>query len=538
MKLSLAVGAALMGSALAVDIDPIVIKGSKFFYSSNNTQFYIRGVAYQDDYTGNSSSGYADPLANPTLCKRDIPILQELNTNVIRVYAIDPTKDHTTCMNLLAAAGIYVISDLSDPTQSIDRSDPTWETSLYTRYTNVIDELIQYNNTLAFFAGNEVSNDVATTDASAFVKAAVRDMKAYIKSQGYRSIGVGYATNDDSDIRVNMADYFNCGSEDESIDFWGYNIYSWCGDSSYTKSGYDERTEEFRNYSVPVFFSEYGCNTVQPRKFTDIKALFGDQMNDVWSGGIVYMYFQTDNDYGLVSAIDSTSVSKLADFTYYSSQIASATPSGTNKASYTPTNTALQSCPAVTSKSWLATSSPLPPTPNQELCTCMDNASGCVVKDSVSSSDYDDLFSTVCGFTSCDGIFHNGTTGTYGAYSMCGAKQQLNFVLDKYWKEQGKKADACGFDGSATTTATVKATGTCSALMKEAGTAGTGTVTSKPTGTAAGSSSASGTGGVSAVGSVGSASLGKGSAIISIGAWQVGAYVVTGVVAGLGMVLL
>lgn len=121
---------------------------------------------------------------------------------------------------------------------------------------------------------------------------------------------------------------------------------------------------------------------------------------------------------------------------------------------------------------------------------------------------------------------------------MCGAKQQLNFVLDKYWKEQGKKADACGFDGSATTTATVKATGTCSALMKEAGTAGTGTVTSKPTGTAAGSSSASGTGGVSAVGSVGSASLGKGSAIISIGAWQVGAYVVTGVVAGLGMVLL
>ena len=201
-------------------------------------------------------------------------------------------------MNLLAAAGIYVISDLSNPTQSIDRSDPAWETSLYTRYTNVIDELIQYNNTLGFFAGNEVSNDVATTDASAFVKAAVRDTKAYIKSQGYRSIGVGYATNDDSDIRDNMADYFNCGSEDESIDFWGYNIYSWCGESSYTKSGFDKRTEEFRNYSVPVFFSEYGCNEVQPRKFTEIKTLFGEKMNDVWSGGIVYMYFQTDNDYG------------------------------------------------------------------------------------------------------------------------------------------------------------------------------------------------------------------------------------------------
>ena len=219
--------------------------------------------------------------------------------------------------------------------------------------------------------------------------------------------------------------------------------------------------------------------------------------------------------------------------------MASATPTGTNKASYTPTNTALESCPAVSSKSWLATSSPLPPTPNEQLCTCMDNASGCVVKDSVSSSDYADLFSTVCGMTSCDGILHNGTTGNYGAYSMCGAKEQLNFVLDKYWTEQGKKANACGFGGSATTTSTVKATGTCSALMKEAGTEGTGTVTSKPSATAAGSGSASGTAGVSAVGSAGSASSGRGSVmIVSVGGWQVGVYVVTGVVAGLGMVLL
>jgi hypothetical protein len=163
---------------------------------------------------------------------------------------------------------------------------------------------------LGFFAGNEVSNNNTNTDASAFVKAAVRDMKAYIKQRKYRTIGVGYATNDDAQIRLNLADYFNCGPTEDSIDFWGYNIYSWCGNSSYQESGYADRTAEFANYSVPVFFAEYGCNTVRPREFTEVAALYGDQMTPVWSGGIVYMYFQEANDYGSCS-IDALPIHSL-----------------------------------------------------------------------------------------------------------------------------------------------------------------------------------------------------------------------------------
>lgn len=218
--------------------------------------------------------------------------------NAIRVYAIDASKNHDACMKLLDAAGIYVIQDLSNPKSSIVRTDPAWNTELYKTYTGVIDAMAPYSNTMGFFAGNEVSNVQSNTNASAFVKAAVRDSKSYIASKGYRPIGVGYATNDDKDIRDDLKDYFNCGPSSDSIDFWGYNIYSWCGDSSFKESGYDLRTEEFSKYNVPAFFAEYGCNEVQPRKFTEVAALYGKQMTGVWSGGIMYMYFQERNDYG------------------------------------------------------------------------------------------------------------------------------------------------------------------------------------------------------------------------------------------------
>ncbi|OJJ48613.1 hypothetical protein ASPZODRAFT_150808 [Penicilliopsis zonata CBS 506.65] len=509
------------GSALA--IDPIVIKGSKFFYSSNDTQFT------------NSSTDYVDPLSDKTTCERDIPILQELRTNVIRTYSINPDADHDECMQLLADAGIYVVSDLSSPDIAIDRDDPDWTTKLYARYTGVIDALAGYNNTLGFFAGNEIANTVATTDGMPFVKAAVRDMKAYISAQGYRAIGVGYATADVSAIRVDLADFMDCNTKASSVDFWGYNIYSWCGNSTYEESGYKARTEEFRNYSVPVFFSEYGCNTVSPRTFTEVKALYGDTMAEVWSGGIVYEYFQDTNDYGLVSVVDSTSVKKLTDFTYYSEEIATVDPSGTNKASYSPTNTALQACPTEGS-AWDALASPLPPTPDAELCECMVSAAGCVVASSVDSDDYADLFAEVCGYISCEGVTANGTTGEYGAYSMCTAKQQLIFVLNRYYEEQksaGNGASACSFAGSATTKATTSATGTCSTLMAEAGTAGTGSVTATVAAAAASTGSSS----------TASSSTSSSAASVKVSAsgsmmLQLAAYSIVALVTGVGMVML
>ena len=124
----------------------------------------------------NGDVDFIDPLADAKSCLRDLPYLQKLRTNTIRVYAIDPKKDHSECMNALADAGIYVLLDLSTPSQSINRDQPSWNSELFNRYVSVVDAMAKYSNLLGFFAGNEVSNEKNNTDASAFVKAAVRVM--------------------------------------------------------------------------------------------------------------------------------------------------------------------------------------------------------------------------------------------------------------------------------------------------------------------------------------------------------------------------
>lgn len=89
----------------------------------------------------------------------------------------------------------------------------------------------------------------------------------------------------------------------------------WCGDSSFEKSGYSSLTEEFADTNIPVFFSEYGCNNVKPRTFTNVPVLYGDQMS-VLSGGLVYEYSQESDEYGLVAINSSTEVTLLQDCMY------------------------------------------------------------------------------------------------------------------------------------------------------------------------------------------------------------------------------
>lgn len=528
MKFStLAAAGAFLASTVLADIDEIVIKGNKFFYKTNGTQFFIRGVAYQEP--DSNSTSFIDPLSDVTACKRDIPYLTAIRTNAIRVYGVDPTVDHSACMTAFADADIYAIIDLGSPTDSINRADPTWEVPLYQRYTAVIDAFANYTNVIGFFAGNEVTNNDTNTEASAFVKAAVRDSKAYIKTKGYNK-GVGYATADAADIRVQVADYFNCNSADESVDFYGDNVYEWCGaTATFENSGYSDIVKNFSSYSVPYFFAEYGCNTSPPRNFSNVLAMYGSEMDDMLSGGFVYEYFNEANDYGLVTLSGST-ISTRSDYNSFSTEIAKVSPTGVNSASFTATNTALQACPTIDSL-WKA-SSTLPPTPDEELCSCMTQALTCVVSDSVSSSDYGTLFDLIYGFGVSDyvsGIATNATSGEYGAYSMCEPKDQLSWALNAYYSVQSAKgngANACDFSSSATTQSATTSGSTCSTKLAAVGTAGTGTAGSTATGTGSSSSSS------------GAGYPGASPSAVFVGTWQLSAYILAAVLSGGAMIVL
>jgi hypothetical protein len=318
------IAAAALASSVSA-LQSVTVKGNAFFVG--NDRFYIRGV----DYQPGGQSKLSDPIADVTSCKRDIPYFKELGLNAIRVYTVDNSANHDECMKELEDAGIYLILDVNTPTVSINRADPasTYTAPYLQHVFATIDVFAKYDNTLGFFSANEVVNDVGSTASATYVKAVTRDMRKYIKARNLRSIPVGYSAADVSQNRFQMAEYLNCGDDaDARSDFFAVNDYSWCGQSSFTTSNWQEKVQNYTGYSIPMFLSEYGCNQPSPRQFGEVTTLYSTKMSSVFSGGLVYEYSQEPNNYGLVE-VNGNNVKTLGDFDALKKQLSAATnPSG------------------------------------------------------------------------------------------------------------------------------------------------------------------------------------------------------------------
>ncbi|KAJ7456634.1 1,3-beta-glucanosyltransferase [Mycena latifolia] len=459
----------ILALATAVRSISKVARTGRYLYTDDGTRFYIKGVAYQpagvvvasSDNAFNEPSTFTDPLADAAGCARDLPFLQKLGVNTIRAYSVDSSLNHDSCMNSFSSAGIYIIIDLALPLNgSIDRTIPAWSTNLQDQYLTTIAAFSKYDNVLAYNVGNEVMLVDATAPAP-FVKAAARDVRAYLTSISSSAL-VGYAAIDGpADFLQPLANYLSCdpsgsNSGSSAIDLFGLNNYEWCG--NVPPSTYDGVNSEFAGYNVAAYFSEFGSETCNPgvRVWTETSVLFASPMIDTWSGGLAFSYFPASSSagqFGMVNiSADGTTVTPNDDFNNLVSQygmisFVNSPAQSSAAASSFPT------CPTANS-SWAA-SSTLPPTPNDAACGCLENALSCQFH--TSSSNYSalvgNLTDTACGLLgssggTCDDIGGNGTTGVYGRLDMCDPITKLSYVFSQYFELNGRQASACSFDGN------------------------------------------------------------------------------------------
>jgi 1,3-beta-glucanosyltransferase GAS1 len=209
----------------------------------------------------------------------------------------------------------------------------------------------------------------------------------------------------------------------------------WCGDSNF-QSAYAGTNNDFSDLNIPAYFSEFGCVTSPPRLWTEVQALFGQDMVPTWSGGLAFSYFPAQGSFGMITlSSDNTTVTTSDDFNRLKAQYANVTfinsPSQSSAG-----QTQFPACPQPNS-TFLASSS-LPPTPNDAVCQCLaQNSFTCTFKETSSLAEpavVGSLTDTACAFLgqnggSCSPIGGSGSSGQYGSLSFCDPGMYLSLYV-------------------------------------------------------------------------------------------------------------
>ncbi|KAJ7884594.1 Glucanosyltransferase-domain-containing protein [Mycena olivaceomarginata] len=240
-------------------------------------------------------------------CARGLPQPKKLGVNAIRAYSIDSWLNHDLCMATLSGTGIYVISDI--PCVSL----PPLPTNLLDQI-KIIDVFSIYDNMPVFHVGNEVLTADAK-NAVSFLKAMARDIKAYL-------------TSISSTVLVSYANIGGTSSFRDAVSAYLSGDPSGAGKGRIALRrmvrrrgdyGVRQHQKEFSNYTVAVYFSEFGSESCSPTLSTS-------SMTDVWSGGLAFSYFSAlsaGHEFGMSTlSSDNTNVTIYADLDNLVSQYA------------------------------------------------------------------------------------------------------------------------------------------------------------------------------------------------------------------------
>ncbi|KAG7284796.1 hypothetical protein NEMBOFW57_009409 [Staphylotrichum longicolle] len=360
-------------------LSPISVKGTKLFDDDGN-QFFIRGVAYtfgDDD---------PDPLLDTKRCQADATLMKTASINTIYVYWVDSEQDHEGCMKAFADQGIYVWLQLGSfpRVTSLTQTTPPWTLPLYAVYTSVLDAFALHPNTLALGLGQEtITANSTSTLAAPALKAAARDLHAFLAARGYRPIPLSYSAADVASLRDLTAQYLTCdsgidddgggGGQAGTIDLLGLNVFLSCGADDWRALHAQFAALDL---PVPVAISEAGCRSsgsgssaddTGARDFADASLVLGPEMRDVFCGVSVFEWAMRSgaSKFGVVEyeggGAGKGEAKTLAQFGVLSGVYGAAakvtvtaTGTGTGESSAAATTTRVVACPTKdVAKGWL-----------------------------------------------------------------------------------------------------------------------------------------------------------------------------------------
>lgn len=310
--------------------EPIYTKGNWFWRGEE--RFLIKGISYiprTPDGQPYGTESKIDPLDETRLdeLRRDIVVFRELGLNTIQVSALKQKKSYGKAMQLLADAGIYVLVTLFEDLKTPDRGDnttapinPQMDTAGY--YTadrlmpalKIIDEMADYPNLLGFVVAAEAISMPALSKLAEVYRAAVRDLKTWLRLRNGRSPPVGVSINDVVMLQRDLLEYFIAAHGSERVDFFALDCWGWVNKSSFRISGWKNLVESLEKYPVPMYLSAFGGHAGKPRLWQEIGCLFSPDMTGVFSGGCLYTYFEYGNRYGIVKVRAEGEVQRKEEF--------------------------------------------------------------------------------------------------------------------------------------------------------------------------------------------------------------------------------
>jgi Glucanosyltransferase len=207
-------------------------------------------------------------------------------------------------------AGIYVMVQLTGMSEKVFKVDSNnqvyWDYTVYQLFEREIDAFQQYNNTLGFFFLLEDFSEDLVEAFTSKIKAAVRDIRGYMKIKNYRSIPIG--VEGQNHANPSIAEFMSCSYEDSAIDFLSLSLVDLTTVSNSSQQQKNDTAKHcldslaiqdqvigvYNDYPVPIIL-HYGCPGMitGEHNFEEIQ-LIANHTNH-FSGQIIDYWFSNSN---------------------------------------------------------------------------------------------------------------------------------------------------------------------------------------------------------------------------------------------------